>query len=110
MALFITYASYSQAGIKALMSKPEDRTAAINALVQKAGGRVVAMYNTTGANDVVLVSEAPDGTDAVALAMAVSASGVVAKAETVRAWTGAEFVEVVEKAAALTGAYAPPGG
>lgn len=110
MALFITYASYSQAGLKALLKRPEDRTEAINALLKAAGGRVVALYNTTGANDVVLVSEAPDGTDAVALAMAVTASGVVEKAETVRAWTGDDFVEVIQKAAALTGSYTPPGG
>jgi uncharacterized protein with GYD domain len=110
MALFVTYASYSRAGIKALLSKPEDRTPAIAALLEKAGGKLIAMYNTTGDNDVVLISEAPDGTDAVALAMAVSSSGVVEKVETVRAWTGSDFVEVIQKAAGLTGAYTPPGG
>lgn len=110
MALFVTYASYSRAGIKALLSKPEDRTPVLAALLEKAGGRLVAMYNTTGANDVVLISEAPDGTDAVALAMAVSSTGVVDKVETVRAWTGDEFTGVIRKAAELTGAYTPPGG
>ena len=109
MALFITYASYSQAGIQGLLSKPEDRTGAIQKLLDSVGGKVVAIYNTTGANDIVLVSEAPDGSDAVALAMAVSASGAISKAETVRAWTSDDFESVIKKAAGLTGAYAPPG-
>lgn len=109
MALFISYVSYSQSGLKGLLANPQDRTGAINSLVEKVGGKVVALYNTTGAHDAVLVTEAPDGSDAVALAMAVSVSGSISKVETVRAWTGAEFKAVVEKAAGLTGAYTPPG-
>lgn len=109
MALFISYVSYSQSGLKGLLANPQDRTGAIQSLIEKVGGKVVALYNTTGTHDVVLVSEAPDGSDAVALSMAVSASGSVSKVETVRAWTGAEFKAVIEKAASLTGAYTPPG-
>ena len=85
MPLFITYASYSQVGIKGLLSKPENRSSVVQSLIEKVGGKLVAMYNTTGPHDVVLVSEAPDGSDAVAIAMAVSASGAIARAETVRA-------------------------
>ena len=109
MPLFITYASYSQSGIQGLMKKPEDRTAAIQALLDKVGGKIVALYMTTGTNDIVLVSEAPDGADAVSVGMAVGASGVTSSIETVRAWTGAEFAAIAEKAAGLTGAYKAPG-
>ncbi|MCV2888173.1 GYD domain-containing protein [Ruegeria aquimaris] len=109
MALFITYASYSQSGIQGLMKKPEDRSGPIQALLDKVGGRVVALYMTTGTNDIVMVSEAPDGADTVAVGMAVAASGSVSKVETVRAWTGAEFVAIAKKAGTLTGAYTPPG-
>ena len=38
MALFITYASYSQSGVKGLVDKPSDRSGVIKALVEKAGG------------------------------------------------------------------------
>ncbi|TMV07828.1 GYD domain-containing protein [Ruegeria sediminis] len=109
MPLFITYASYSQNGIKGLLKKPENRAEAIQSLLSKVGGKVVALYMTTGANDVVLVSEAPDGADTVAVGMAVAASGSVTKVETVRAWTGDEFAGIAQKAASLTGAYKPPG-
>ena len=109
MPLFITYASYSHSGVKGLVNKPEDRSGAVKAVIEKAGGKIVALYNTTGSNDVVLVSEFAEGSDAVAMGMAVAASGALSRIETVRAWTPDEFKGVVEKAARVVGAYAPPG-
>jgi uncharacterized protein with GYD domain len=109
MALFITYASYSQSGIKGLLEKPADRAEVISGLLEKMGGKLVSLYMTTGSNDIVVISEAPDGSDAVALGMAVSASGSLSKLETVLAWTSADFKGIAEKAAGLTGAYTPPG-
>jgi uncharacterized protein with GYD domain len=109
MPLFITYASYSHSGVKGLVNKPEDRSGAVKAVVEKAGGKVVALYNTTGSNDVVLVSELADESDAVAVGMAVAASGAISKLETVRAWTPGEFKGIAEKAARAVGAYTPPG-
>src|SRR5258705_1295325 len=109
MPLFITYASYSHSGVKGLVNKPEDRSGAVKALIEKAGGKLVALYNTTGSNDVVLVSELADGSDAVAMGMAVAASGALSKIETVRAWTPSEFKGIAEKAARVATAYTPPG-
>jgi uncharacterized protein with GYD domain len=109
MPLFITYASYSHSGTKGLVDKPVDRSGVIKALIEKAGGKFIAMYFTTGSNDVVLVSEVADGSDAVAVGMAVAASGSLSKIETVRAFTPSEFKGIAEKAAKVTGAYTPPG-
>jgi uncharacterized protein with GYD domain len=109
MPLFITYASYSQSGAKGLVDKPSDRTAVIKGLVEKAGGKFVAMYFTTGSNDVVLITEVADGSDAVATGMAVAATGAISRLETVRAWTPSEFKGIAEKAAKVASAYAPPG-
>ncbi len=110
MPLFITYASYSQSAIKGMVENPSDRESVIRGLLAKAGGKLVALYMTTGSNDVVVVSEAPDGSDAVAVGMAVASTGTLSKLETVRAWTSAEFTGIAEKAGGLTGAYTPPGG
>ena len=109
MPLFISYASYSHAGVKGLVDKPADRSAPVKAMLEKAGGKLVALYNNTGAHDVVLVSELPDGSDAVAIGMAVSASGAISKIETVRAWTPSEFKGIAEKAGRVGAAYTPPG-
>jgi hypothetical protein len=57
----------------------------------------------------MLVTEAADGSDAVATGMAVAATGSISKLETVRAWTPSEFKGIAEKAAKVAGAYAPPG-
>src|SRR5258708_25369953 len=108
MTLFITYASYSHAGVKGVVNKQEDRSEAVKAVLEKAGGKLVALYNRTGSNDVVVVSELPDGSDAVAMGMAVAASGAISRIETVRAWTPSEFKGVAEKAARVASAYAPP--
>ena len=109
MPLFITYASYSHSGVKGIVNKPSDRSGPVKALVEKAGGKVVAMYNTTGSNDVVLVTDLADGSDAVAIGMAVAASGALSRIETVRAWTPGEFKGIAEKAARVAGSYTPPG-
>jgi uncharacterized protein with GYD domain len=109
MPLFITYASYSHSGVKGLVNKPEDRSGAVKAVIEKAGGKIVALYNTTGSNDVVLVSEFAEGSDAVAMGMAVAASGALSRIETVRAWTPGEFKGIAEKAARAVGSYTPPG-
>ena len=109
MPLFITYASYSHSGVKGLVNKPSDRSETVRALIEKAGGKLVALYNTTGSNDVVLVSELADGSDAVAIGMAVAASGALSKIETVCAWTPGEFKGIAEKAARVASAYTPPG-
>ncbi len=109
MPIFITYASYSQKGVKGMVGKPSDRTDAVKALLKKVGAKLLAFYITTGDNDVVVISEAPDETDAVAVGMAVAASGAVYNIETVRAWKAKDFVAVQKKAAKLVGAYTPPG-
>ena len=109
MPLFITYASYSHSGVKGLIDKPEDRSVPVKAMLEKAGGKLVALYNTTGPHDVVLVTEFPDGSDAVAIGMAVAASGAISRTETVRAWTPSEFKSIAEKAGRVSAAYKPPG-
>ncbi len=108
--LFVTQASYSQSAIKSLVDKPEDRLTAIEKMVETAGGKVVALYMTSGDSDVLLVTEFESGETAVALGMVAAATGSVTNLRTVRAWTTAEFKNVAQKASELAGAYTPPGG
>ncbi|RXT35562.1 GYD domain-containing protein [Bradyrhizobium betae] len=109
MPLFISYVSYSNSGIKGLVDKPADRTAIIGAMVEQAGGKLQGAFMTTGSHDALLVTELPDGADAVAIGMAAAASGAIAKIETVRAWKMSEFKPIAEKAAKLASVYVPPG-
>ncbi|UVO34521.1 GYD domain-containing protein [Bradyrhizobium arachidis] len=109
MPLFITYASYSHTAIKGMVSEPTDRTAAINSLVEKAGGKLVAAYMTTGSNDIVIITEVADGSDAVAAGMAAAATGAFTKLETVRAWTLPDFKGIQEKATRIGAGFKAPG-
>jgi uncharacterized protein with GYD domain len=109
MPTFITYASYSHAAIQGMLNEPMDRTAPIKGLVEKAGGKLIAAYMTTGTNDIVVIAEAPDGSDAVAAGMAAAASGAFTRIETVRAWTLPEFKAIAEKAARVGAGFKPPG-
>ena len=109
MPTFITYASYSHAGVKGMVSEPTDRTAAIKGLIEKSGGKLIAAYMTTGTNDIVIIAEFADGSDAVAGGMAAAASGALAKVETVRAWTLPEFKVSRKKAGHIGAGFKPPG-
>ena len=74
-----------------------------------AGGKLIAAYMTTGTNDIVVIAEVADGSDAVAAGMAAAASGAFSKLETVRAWTLPEFKGIAEKAAHIGAGFKPPG-
>jgi len=109
MPLFISYGSYTQSAIQGMIKNPVDRGEAMGSMIEQAGGKLVALYMTTGENDFCLISEAPDGEVAVALGMVAAASGSISNLQTVRAWTSSDFKGVTEKAAALAGSYIPPG-
>lgn len=108
--LFVTHASYSRSAVQGFIKNPEDRRAAIDKLVESAGGKVVSLYMTSGDHDILLITEFDSGDAAVALGMVAAASGSIRGLKTVRAWTSAEFKGVAESAAALAGNYTPPGG
>ena len=109
MPTFISYVSYTPEAVKGMVSKPSDRTPGIRGLVESVGGRFVAAYMTTGANDAVIISEAPDGSDVAAVELAIIASGAIARIETVRAWTMSDFKEIMEKAGRVAAGFKPPG-
>lgn len=109
MPLFVTYASFASGAMKDFISKPTDRADAVGSLIEKAGGKLIAIYFTTGSNDVIVISEGPDVSMAAAVSMAVGSSGAMSGIETVNAWTSADAVSVAQKAGQLAGTYTPPG-
>ena len=95
--------------LKGLISAPEDREPAVRKLIEKAGGKVLNFYFTTGESDFLLISEAEDPEAIIAALMAAAATGSVSHVTNVRAWTGAEFKSVAEKASKAASVYRPPG-
>lgn len=110
MPTFIIQATYTQDAIKGLVKGAAGRRAVIAGLVEKAGGKLKDMYMTTGEYDVIAIADMPDGANAIAVNMAIAASGGAAKFNTIRGWSPEEFEGIARQAAELTGAYTPPGG
>lgn len=105
MPTFLWQASYTQDGIKGLMKDGgTKRHAAIKEMTEKAGGKLLAMYFAYGESDVIGIAEFPDKATALALSMAVNASGVV-RFRSTELISPAE----VDAAAKKSIAYRPPG-
>ena len=90
--------AYTAEAWAALASNPTDRSAAISALAQKLGGRLVNLYFTMGEYDGVVIIEAPDDTTAMAMVLAAVAPGHLRTTRTARLIPPSEAVEAMRKA------------
>jgi uncharacterized protein with GYD domain len=109
MVRLITRGNFTQDYAKGLVSAPEDREPAVRRLIEGAGGKLLNFYFTTGDSDFVVVAEANDAESIIAALLATVASGTISNVTTARAWTGAEFKAVAEKASAAARNYRAPG-
>jgi uncharacterized protein with GYD domain len=109
MARLVSRGRFTREYVKALLAAPEDREAPVRKLIEGAGGKVLSFYFTTGDRDFLLIAEANDPESLIAAMLAPVASGTITDVSTVRAWTGAEFKAVAEKAAKIGSMYRAPG-
>ncbi|MEA2271296.1 MAG: hypothetical protein QOI98_4 [Solirubrobacteraceae bacterium] len=106
MPKYLWKASYTQTGAKGIVGDGGTaRKAAIEELVSGAGGSVEAFYFAFGDSDVIVIADLPDETTALAISMAVNATGAVTL-ETVPLLEPAQ----VDAAAKQSIDYRPPGG
>jgi len=78
MAKFLIKASYAPEGIRGLMKEGgTGRRAAVQKVTESLGGRVEAFYFAYGDADAYVISDVPDTVSAMALSLAVNASGAV---------------------------------
>jgi uncharacterized protein with GYD domain len=106
MIRLVTRGCFTQEYAKGLVSAPEDREPAVRKLIEGAGGKLVSFYFTTGDTDFMVISEANEGESIIA---AMLSSGAISNVKTARAWTGAEFKMVAEKASKAVSHYRSPG-
>ena len=110
MSRLISQGRFTRDYTKGLLAAPEDREPAVRKLVKAAGGKLLNFYFTTGDSDFMLIAEAEESESVVAGLMAAAAAGMISDVTTSRAWTGAEFKAVAEKASQAASAYRAPGG
>ncbi len=107
MPQYMIQFAYTSEALGALVRKPEDRTAALEALVKPVGGRIIALYYHFGEYDGTVIAELPDDITANALVISVGASGGIRSTKTTRLFSPKEVVEAFGKASRLP--YQPPG-
>lgn len=95
MSTFFTFINWTDQGIRDIKDSPH-RAEAATALLKDLGGTVKEMYLTSGQQDVVLISEAPDGDVMAKFALAVGSQGNV-RTNTTRAWSQKEFEKIVSE-------------
>ncbi|MGC2288797.1 MAG: GYD domain-containing protein [Thermoplasmata archaeon] len=107
MPQYMLQFAYSQESWAALLKKPEDRTATVEAIAKSLGGRLVALYYHFGEYDGTAILELADDTTANAAVLAVVASGALRSTKTTRLYGAKDVVEALVKAGKA--AYRPPG-
>jgi uncharacterized protein with GYD domain len=105
MPLYLWQASYTAEGTKGLIKDGgSKRRDFIKQMTERLGGKLHAFYYSFGDSDVVGITEFPDDASALAMSMAVNASGAV----TLRS-TQLLSPEVVDAAAKKQVGYRAPG-
>ncbi|MBM3811628.1 MAG: GYD domain-containing protein [Acidimicrobiia bacterium] len=78
MPKYMIQGSYTADGLKGLIKdKASGRKAAVSQALTAMGGKLESIYYTFGADDVVVIAEAPDNVSAAALSLAASSTGLV---------------------------------
>jgi uncharacterized protein with GYD domain len=109
MPTYLTFFTYTKDSWRRMVETPDDRGAASRALVEAAGGTMVAIYWMLGEHDGLVIWEAPDAETAAAVNAAVAASGGVTGHRTSQLLTSEELSRALATAKGLTEAYRPPG-
>jgi len=107
MASYLLQVGYTPEAWAAMISNPQDRSAAIKIPVEKLGGRVERFWLSFGDYDVIGVIEMPDSVSAAAFSMAIAAGGSCRAVHTTPLLSSSEGLEAMKKAA--TCGYQPIG-
>ncbi|HWC39892.1 MAG TPA: GYD domain-containing protein [Acidimicrobiales bacterium] len=105
MPKYLIEAAYTAEGAKGLLDKGGSaRRKAVEEATKSVGGRVEAFYFAFGTTDVVAILDLPDQASMAALALTVSASGMIETAATVLLTP-----EELDEASKKSTKFSPPG-
>ncbi|MEA2629402.1 MAG: hypothetical protein QOJ10_1862 [Chloroflexota bacterium] len=108
MAKYLVEASYSQAGLQALVKDGgTGRHKVVEAAVKALGGHLDVFYFAFGTSDIYAVVDAPDNITAAAFALAIGGTGVAAHLKTIVLLTPGEVDQAAKKSA--SSGYRGPG-
>ena len=112
MPLYMTQFSYTPEAWAALARNPEDRSAAVSALAEALGGRIIAFYYSFGEYDGLIIGEYPDNNTAAVGALAGVSAGHLKAIKTVPLLSVEEATDVMRRTGEMTfrGPAETPGG
>ncbi len=101
MAKYLARVSLNADGARAVRhDKGTGRRAAVTKLIEAAGGKIEAFYFSFGAEDVILIFDAPENASAVAISLTANSAGP-ARVSITPLITVEEMDRAVDKAATL---------
>ena len=78
MPKFLIKATYTTDGVRGLLKEGgTKRRAAVQEIIQGAGGKLEAFYYAYGEDDAFIIADLPDATTGLAISLTVNASGAV---------------------------------
>ncbi len=102
MPFYMTQFSYTPEAWAAMTRKPEDRSTAVKALVEAAGGRLIGMYFCFGEYDALTITEGLDNIGQAAGVLAAVAPGHLRSIKTTVLLSISEAMEGMRKAGTIT--------
>jgi len=99
MPHFLLQAAYTPEAVQTLLRNPQDRRAAVQAPIERLGGKLRDLFLSFGDYDAVAIIEMPDNVAAAAIALAISGGGACKAVKTTPLLTGAEAIDAAGKAA-----------
>ncbi len=109
MPKFVVFFSYTSETWSRMVDQPGDRTAAVRATVEAAGGHLEALYWMTGGQDGFVILETPDAETALAVGVTSMSSGAVEHRGTHQLLDQEQLLEVLDKAKQVRDTFRPPG-
>jgi uncharacterized protein with GYD domain len=108
MGFYMFQGRYSTGALKAMIEKPQNRRDAAKRLIEAAGGKLHHMFFAFGSDDIVVLIEAPDDKAAMAVSLAVGASGAMSSGHTTKLISMEDSVLAMTQAKSAAASYAPP--
>jgi uncharacterized protein with GYD domain len=110
MAFFMLQGRYTQAAVRNLVARPEDRSKAGASLVKAAGGKLHQYFMSFGEYDFVAIFEVADDQGAAAVSMALGAAGHISDIRTTKLLTASEAMKAMQAAAEVASSISAPKG
>jgi uncharacterized protein with GYD domain len=109
MTRFVIFFTLTGETINRFIERPSDRAAAVRALLEPVGGKLISYDFMFGEDDGMVVFEVPDSRTAAAISLAVSSTGVFGRIRTHELIPAEDLPALLQRAGSARQSYRAPG-